>query len=120
VRIFAVRTAAEKGSRGSLKVVESVVLGKGIDDLDLTERQAFFDAYAKIAGQAALGALAEIAGAKGGLFKKSFPPETRACAVMALAKIKSPDARGAVEKLTQDKEVVVRNAAARALREPGV
>jgi hypothetical protein len=120
VRIFAVRTAAEKGSRGALKVVEAAVLGKGIDDLDLTERQAFFDAYARIAGQAALGALAEIAGAKGGLFKKSFPPETRACAVMALAKIKSPDARGAVEKLTQDKEVVVRNAAARALREPGV
>ena len=36
---------------------------------------------------------------------------------MALARIKSPESRAAIEKVAQDKEVVVRNAVARALRE---
>jgi HEAT repeat protein len=117
VRLFAVRVAAEKGYKGALKAVEALVLGKNVESIDLTERQAFFEAYARIAAGAALAPLAEIAGAKGGMFKKSFTPETRACAVMALARIKSPEARAAIEKAAQDKEVVVRNAVARALRE---
>ena len=117
VRLFAVRVVAEKGYKGALRAVEALVLGKNVETIDLTERQAFFEAYARIAGGAALAPLNEIAGAKGGLFKKNFAPETRACAVMALARIKSPDARAAIEKMAQDKEVVVRNAVARALRE---
>ena len=36
---------------------------------------------------------------------------------MALARMKSPEARAAIEKAAQDKEVVVRNAVGRALRE---
>ncbi len=117
VRLFAVRVMAEKGYKGALKAVEAQVLGKNVESIDLTERQAFFEAYARIAAAAALAPLSEIAGAKGGLFKKTFAPETRACAVMALARIKSPEARAAIEKVAQDKEVVVRNAVARALRE---
>ncbi len=117
VRLFAVRVMAEKGYKGALRAVEALVLGKNVESIDLTERQAFFEAYGRIAGAAALAPLSEIAGAKGGLFKKSLAPETRACAVMALARIKSPEARAAIEKAAQDKEVVVRNAVARALRE---
>ena len=117
VRLFAVRVAAEKGYKGALRAVEAQVLGKNVESIDLTERQAFFEAYARIAASAALAPLSDIAGAKGGLFKKNFAPETRACAVMALARIKGPEARAAVEKVGQDKEVVVRNAVARALRE---
>jgi len=119
VRLFAVRTAAEKGYRGALKVVEGMVLGKNIESVDLTERQAYFEAYARIAAGGSLATLGEIALAKGGLFKKSFAPETRACAVMALARLKSPEARALIEKAQQDKEVVVKNAAGRALRELG-
>ena len=117
VRLFAVRVMAEKGYKGALKAVEALVLGKNVETIDLTERQAFFEAYARIAAAAALGPLSEIAGAKGGLFKKNFAPETRVCALMALARIKSPEARAVIEKAAQDKEVVVRNAVARALRE---
>jgi hypothetical protein len=117
VRLHIVRVMADKGYKGALKAVENLVLGKTVESIDLTERQAFFEAYARIAGAASLAPLSEIAGAKGGLFKKNFAPETRACAVMALARIKSPEARSAIEKVMQDKEVVVRNAVARALRE---
>lgn len=117
VRLFAVRTAGERGYKGALKVVEAMVNGKNVENADLTERQAFFEAYARIAGLAALPALGEIAGAKGGLFKKTYAPETRACAIMALARLKSAEARSMIEKAQQDKEIVVRNAAGRALRE---
>ncbi|HET7041350.1 MAG TPA: HEAT repeat domain-containing protein, partial [Gemmatimonadales bacterium] len=116
VRLFAVRTAAERGYKGALKAVEAMVLGKNVEGVDLTERQAFFEAYARIAGAAALATLSEIAGAKGGLFKKTYAPETRACAIIALARLKSAEARAIIEKAQQDKEIVVRNAAARALR----
>ena len=117
VRLFAVRVMAEKGYKGALRAVEALVLGKNVESIDLTERQAFFEAYGRIAAAAALAPLSEIAAAKRGLFKKSFAPETRACAVMALARIKSPEARAAIVNVAQDKEVVVRNAVARALRE---
>ncbi|MEP6743857.1 MAG: HEAT repeat domain-containing protein [Gemmatimonadota bacterium] len=117
VRLFTVRVVADKAYKGALKTVETMVLGKNIESVDLTERQAFFEAYARIAGGAALGPLGDIVGAGGGFFKKKFAPETRACAVMALARMKTPQARAVIEKAAQDKEVVVRNAAARALRE---
>jgi hypothetical protein len=119
VRLFAARTAAEKANRGALKAVEAFVMGKTVETVDITERQAFFDAYARIAGSAALAPLVEFVSAGGGLFKKKVAPETRACALLAIAKIKSPEAKAAIQKAAQDKEVVVRNAAARALREAG-
>ena len=119
VRLFTVRTAAEKGYRGALKAVEALVNGKNVETVDLTERQAFFEAYARIGGATSLATLGEIVGAKGGLFKKTYAPETRACAVIALARLKSPEARAMVEKAQQDKELVVKNAAGRALREMG-
>jgi hypothetical protein len=119
VRLFSARTSAEKANRGALKAVEAFVMGKNVETVDITERQAFFDAYARIAGAAALGPLGEFLNAGGGLFKKKMSPETRACALIAIAKIKSPEAKVAIEKAAQDKEVVVRNAAARALREAG-
>ena len=46
-------------------------------------------------------------------------PETRACAAMALGKIRTPAAREVLQKMTQDKEPLVRNAVSRALREVG-
>lgn len=117
VRLFAVRTLGAKGQRGALKAVEAAVLGKGIEDRDLTERQAFFDAYALIAGAAAVQPLAEMLQASGGLFKRKVSPETRACVVVALAKVKHPDVAALLQRAAQDKEAVVRNAVARATRE---
>jgi len=85
----------------------------------LTEKMAFFEAYGALAGAAGIPPLEKILVVKGGLLARKEDPETRACAAMALGKIRSPAAREVLQKVTQDKEPLVRNAVSRALREVG-
>ncbi|HEU4474187.1 MAG TPA: HEAT repeat domain-containing protein [Gemmatimonadales bacterium] len=118
VRLAAVRVVGGRGYKGALKRVESVVLGKGVKDLDLTEKMAFFEAYGAIAGPAGLKALSGILLPRG-LLKMKEAPETRACAAIALGKIRTPEAREILDKVADDKDLVVRNAVNRALREIG-
>ncbi len=54
-----------------------------------------------------------------GLLKRKVDPETRACAAMALGKTGSLKARDVLEKLTKEKEAIVRNATEKALKELG-
>jgi HEAT repeat protein len=117
VRIAAVRAAGQRGYKGALRRVEGVVLGKTVKGMDLTEKMAFFEAYGAIAGAAALKSLSSIL-LQRGLLKMKEPPETRACAAMAIGRIKTPEAREVLQKAVDDKELVVRNAVNRALREP--
>ena len=115
VRIAAVRGVGTRGYKGALKRVESVVLGKS-KVKDLTEKMAFFEAYGSIAGVNGLKALSAILLQRGMLTMKE-PPDTRACAAMALGRIKTPEAREILQRALEDKELVVRNAVNRALRE---
>jgi hypothetical protein len=116
VRLVAVRAAGSRGYKGALRRVESIVLGKSVKDMDLTEKMAFFEAYGSIAGVSALKPLTAIL-LERGLLKMKEPPETRACAAMALGRIKTPEARDVLQRASEDKELVVRNAVNRALRE---
>jgi HEAT repeat protein len=116
VRLVAVRAAGARGYKGALRRVEGVVLGRGVKEMDLTEKMAFFEAYGAIAGAAGLKALSGVLLPRG-MLKLKEPPETRACAAMALGKIRSPEARELLQKVLEDKDLVVRNAASRALRE---
>jgi HEAT repeat protein len=116
VRLAAVRAAGSRGYKGALRRVEAVVLGKSLKDMDLTEKMAFFEAYGSIAGVNALKPLTSIL-LERGLLKMREPPETRACAAMALGRIKTPEARDVLQRAMEDKELVVRNAVSRALRE---
>jgi HEAT repeat protein len=54
---------------------------------------------------------------RGGLLARREDAGTRACAAMALGKIRTPEARAVLEHALQDKEALVRNAVGRALRE---
>src|SRR5690606_24102375 len=45
VRVAAVKAAGARGYRNALRRVEAVVQGKGIKDMDLSEKMAFFEAY---------------------------------------------------------------------------
>jgi HEAT repeat protein len=47
------------------------------------------------------------------------PPEVRACAALALGRVNTPEARLILERVLDDKELMVRNAARQALREGG-
>ena len=117
VRIAAVKFIGARNHRSAFPRVEAVVTGVKLRDADLTEKMAFFEAYGALAGAAAVGTLEKMLSAKGGLLARKEDPETRACAAMALGKIKSPEARTALERSQDDKEALVRNAVARALRE---
>jgi HEAT repeat protein len=118
VRLAAVRVAGGRGYKGALKRVEAVVLGKGVKDMDLTEKMAFFEAYGTIAGAAGLKPLSGLLLPRG-LLKFRESPETRACAAIAIGKIRTPEAREVLTRMTDEKDLVVRNAVNRALREGG-
>ncbi len=116
VRLAAVRVLGQRGYKGALRRIEAVVLGRAIKEMDLTEKMAFFEAYGSIAGAAALKTLSGLLLPRG-LLKLKEPSETRACAAMALGRIRSPEARELLTRAAEDKDLVVRNAASRALRE---
>jgi hypothetical protein len=52
-----------------------------------------------------------------GLFHRKAPPEMRTCAVYALARLRSPEARALLEEVQADKELSVRHAATTLLRD---
>ncbi|MEO8451682.1 MAG: HEAT repeat domain-containing protein [Gemmatimonadota bacterium] len=116
VRLAAVAIVAARGFKGSLRRLEAAVQGKGPNELERGEKRQFFEAYALVAGVSALPILTDILEPKG-LFRRKESPETRTCAAYAVAKIRTPEARATLERAAQDKEIPVRNAAARALRE---
>jgi len=116
VRLLAVRAVAGRGYKGALRRVEAVVMGKQVKELDLTEKMAFFEAYGAIAGPPALKTLSEMLLPRG-LLKLRQASETRACAAIALGKIRTPEAREILTRAAEDKDLVVRNAVNRALRE---
>lgn len=118
VRIAAVKFLAQRGHRNAFARVEGAVVGGKLKAADLSEKMAFFEAYGSLAGAGAIPALEKMLISKGLLARKE-DPETRACAAMALGKIRSPEARAVLEKAAQDKEPLVRNAVNRALRELG-
>lgn len=116
VRLAAVRAAGARGYKGALRRVEAIVLGKQVKEMDLTEKMAFFEAYSAIAGPQALKPLTSILLDRG-LLRMKEPPEIRACAAVALGRLKTPEAREVLQRAADDKELVVRNAVSRALRE---
>jgi HEAT repeats len=116
VRLAAVRFVGSRGYKGALKRVESVVLGKSVKDMDLTEKMAFFEAYGTIAGAGALKPLSGMLLPRG-LLKLKESSETRACAAIALGKVRTAEAREILTQVADDKDLVVRNAVNRALRE---
>jgi len=118
VRIGAVKFLASRGHRNAFARVEGAVTSSKLKDTDLTEKMAFYEAYGTLAGPKGIPVLEKILVAKGLLARKE-DPETRACAAMALGKIRTPEARAVLEKVAQDKEALVRNAVSRALREVG-
>ena len=119
VRITAVKFLGQRGHRNAFSRIEAAVTGGKLKDADLTEKMAFFEAYGALAGESGIPTLEKLLVARGGLLARKADPETRACAAMALGKIRSPAAREILQKVTQDKEPLVRNAVSRALRDVG-
>jgi hypothetical protein len=120
VRIAVVKFLGQRGHRNAFPRIEAAVAGAKLKDTDLTEKMAFYEAYGALAGAAGIPILEKTLMGRGGLLSRKEDPETRACAAMALGRIRSPEARAVLDRASQDKEPLVRNAVSRALREVGV
>src|SRR5438477_11588647 len=116
VRIAAVRFLGSRGYRNAAGRIEAMVTGSKLRNADLTEKMTFFEAFGAIVGAKGIPALEKMLAAKGLLGRKE-DPETRACAAMALGKVRTPEARAVLERAAQDKAPLARNAVTRALRE---
>lgn len=115
-RIAAVRFLSSRGHRGGFQRIEAAVTGNKLRQADLTEKIAFFEAYGAMAGSAGVPVLERIL-LQRGLLGKREAAETRACAAMALGKMRSTEARAVLERALQDRDILVRNAVNQALRE---
>jgi HEAT repeat protein len=92
------------------------VKGGGRRDLERAERRQFFETYATLGGQEVLPTLANILIPKG-FFRRKPSSEARTCAAYAVARLRTPEARDVLERIQEDKDLPVRNAAIRALRD---
>jgi hypothetical protein len=116
IRLAAVRVMGSRGYKGAQRRVEAIVLGKAVKEMDLTEKMAFFEAYGAIAGASGLKPLSALLLPRGMLRMKESS-EVRACAAIAIGKIRTAEAREVLQRAAEDKDLVVRNAVSRALRE---
>ena len=115
IRLAAVRVVSARGYKGAQRRVEAIVLGKAVKEMDLTEKMAFFEAYGAIAGTAALKSMSAILLPRG-LLRMKQPSETRACAAIALGRMRTAEARDVLQRAADDKDLVVRSAVSRALK----
>ena len=116
VRVAAVRTLGARAYRGVFGRIESVVKGKALRGTDLSERTAFFEAFGAMCGDGGVQFLDGILNGKG-LFGNREDAETRACAAIALGRVGTKKAQDALQRAASEKDVVVRNAVNRALRQ---
>lgn len=116
VRTAAVAAVARRGFGGALRRLESVVQGRSGVPFERAERRAVFEAYAAVAGPPGLEVLREVV-LPSGLFRRKSPTEVRTCAVYALGRLRTPEARSLLAQLSNDKELPVRHAASTLLRD---
>lgn len=115
VRVAAARAFAARTHRPALNRLEGMIKERKIDGADLTEKMAVFEAYGAMCGDAGVPMLDGLLNGRG-LFGKREDAEVRACAAMALGKVGSSAALASLQKSSNDKEILVRNAVNRGLR----
>lgn len=116
IRMSAVRALGSRGQRSAFPRIDSIVKSKEVRALDLTERMAFFEAFGQLCGDGGVPFLDGLLHGKSGLLGRREDPELRACAAIALGRIKTPRAEQSLQKALNEKDVIVRNAVNRALR----
>ena len=117
VRQLALALLLERGGSGGLVRRLEGLLFDGVDHgWERSERRAMFEAYGALAGESAIPRLRLLLEPRG-MFRRRETPDVRACALFALAKVRTFDARLLVDRFSNDKEPVVRSAANTVLRD---
>jgi hypothetical protein len=116
IRINAMRALALHNHRPAAAKFGALVKGKEIRDADITEKTAVFEGYGALSGDNGVPELDGILNAKGSFLGKQIDAGVRAAAAMGLARIGTARARDSLQRAAADKDPVVRNAVAKALR----
>ncbi len=117
VRQLALTLLMERGgSGGLLRQLDALLFDDDERAWERSERRTLFEAYGQIGTESALPRLRDILEPRG-LFRRKRSPEVRACAIFALGKVRTFDARMLVDRFTADREPVVRSAANAVLRD---
>ncbi len=112
VRVAALRVIQARAYRPALAKLEAMVKGKSIREADLTEKMAVFEAFGSLCGEGGVAMLDGMLNGKS-MFGRRDDAEIRACAAVALGRIKTASAQAALRKGANEKDVVVRNAVSR-------
>ncbi len=115
VRVAAARALGELRYGPAAARLRQVIESKEIRNSDITERIAMFEAYGAIGSPDAFGLLDKLLNSKGFLGRREAP-EIRACAALALGKLKTPQSRESLIRASKDDDPVVRSAVGRAIR----
>ncbi|MDB4916121.1 MAG: hypothetical protein JWM95_3765 [Gemmatimonadetes bacterium] len=115
IRVAAIRALQMRAYRPMLPRLDAMVRGKPLRDADLTEKMAVFEAFGTLCGEGGVPWLDAMLNGKS-MFGRREDSEIRACAAVALARVKTVGAQESLRKAANEKDVVVRNAVSRALR----
>jgi HEAT repeat protein len=117
VRQIALTALVDRGGSGGMVAQLERLLFTDTDiDWERSERRAMYEAYGRLAGDGAITRLRGLLEPRG-LLRRREPAEIRACALFALGKVRTIDARMLVDRFTSDRDAVVRSAANAVLRE---
>jgi HEAT repeat protein len=115
VRIAAARALAALDYAPARQPLEEILTGREVRAADRTEKLALFEAFGRLAGGEGVALLHRVLNGKSWL-GRGEAPETRACAALAIARVRHPSARESLLAAASDADPVVRTAVARALR----
>jgi HEAT repeat protein len=116
IRINAVRALALHNHRAAAARLLTMIRSREIREADITEKMAIFEGYGALSGDAGVIELDAILNAKTGFLGKRDDSAIRAAAAMGLGRNGTAKARDALNRAAADKDPVVRNAVAKALR----
>lgn len=115
VRVAAYRAVGARKHVGALPRLLEAIRRKEMRSADLGEKMSLFEAFGGMCGADGVPEMDSLLNARG-LFSARESSETRACAARALGLIGVPAAMSALQRASDTKDVVVRNAVARAMR----
>ena len=116
LRLPAIKTLTARRATTVRSRVAALIRGKGIRELDRSERLALFELFGSVCDDDGVAELERMLATAGGLFSRGGDTELRAAAAIALGRVGSRQARRVLEAFAADKDPVVRAAVARGLR----
>jgi HEAT repeat protein len=116
MRLIAVRAFSAARHQPAFQRIDSIIRDRSFRDSDITEKMAFFEAYAAVGGENAVPHLSAVLNGRSFLGRRS-DTELRAASAIALGRIHSSASTSALQTAANDKDAVIRNAVGRALRQ---